>query len=112
MKKKHFVQIEDNRNYEEIRLLLKLKDEIELNRESPIGKTGIYEFDFNSNNVDDMHNNEDTDDEDDDYIEEKEKEKNKKVEKEDKKTIASGVYALKFYLTETSFKNIYKKYKK
>ena len=39
MKAKHFYQIGDNRNYEEISYLLELQNEIGLNKETPIEKT-------------------------------------------------------------------------
>ena len=110
MKKKNFIQIQDNRNYEEIKYLLELKDEIELNKETPIEKTQICEFDFNRNNIDPSFVKEDSDD--DDNEDECEDKDNSSTKKEEIIKIASGTYVLKFYLTETSWKKLNKKYKK
>lgn len=46
MKKKSFIEIKDIRNYEEIRYLIDLQEEIEIYQETPIEKTEIYEFEF------------------------------------------------------------------
>ena len=109
MKKKNFIQIQDDRNYEEIRYFLKLKEEIELNKETPIENTQIYEFDFNRNNKDHSLIKEDSDDDNEDESEDKDTPSPKKDEII---KIASGTYVLKFYLTETSWKNLNKKFKK
>ena len=50
MKKKSFIEIKDIRNYEEIRYLIDLQEEIEIYQETPIEKIEIYEFEFNRNN--------------------------------------------------------------
>ena len=110
MKSKNIYQIGDNRNYDEIRYLLELQNEIELNRETPVEKTQIYEFEFNTNNIEHSNNNKE-DEESEDDSEEKEME-TANGKREENKKIASGVYVLKFELTETSWKNISKKYKK
>ena len=115
-KKKNFFQIQDNRNYEEIRYLLPLIEEIELIKETPIEKTQIFEFEFNRNNIEkneDSLNNKDTDDDDDEDEDENENSKKDSNNiKEEKIKIASGIYAMKFNLTETSWKNLCQKYKK
>ena len=110
IKSKNIYQIGDNRNYDEIRYLLELQNEIELNRETPVEKTQTYEFEFNTNNIDSSNNNK-GDEESEDDSEEKEME-TANGKREENKIIASGVYVLKFELTETSWKNISKKYKK
>lgn len=120
-KKKSFIEINDNRYYEEIRFLLYLEDEIELSKETPLDKTEIYEFEFNRNNIDHSLKNEnddeekdddDDDDEDDEKDGETKDKKDVKPEKEEKIKIASGVYVFRFSLTQTSWNDICKKYKK
>ena len=109
MKAKHFYQIGDNRNYEEIRYLLELQNEIELYKQNPIEKTQTYEFEFNTNNIDHSKDNKEIEESESDS---EEKEKEVANEKKEVNKIASGVYVLKFELTETSWQNISKKYKK
>ena len=95
-KKKNFVQIYDNRRYEEISYFIELKGNITLSKNHAIGKTEIYEIQFNENNREKYF-----------------KKNSKKIEitdeiKNDKivegKKIASGVYILKFSLTQGSYK--------
>ena len=117
MKIKTFVKIDDNRNYEEIRYLLHLPDEIELSKETPSEKTGIYEFCFSTANIEDSLEKKENDDEDDEDDNDEIVDQNKDKEdvnsiKGEKITIASGVYVFKFSLTETSWSEISKKYKK
>lgn len=100
MKKKGFVEIQDNRNYEEINYTILLREEFELNQETPISTVQFNEFEFNRFII-----NENSSDEDD------EKESEDKT-KEEKIKIASGVYIFKFEITQTSFKNIAKIFKK
>jgi len=114
MGKKGFLTIKDNRNYEQISYYLELEQDIELYKEKPIEDTGIYEFNFNKKNRE--KNEEDDDDEDEeDNKEKKEKEsKNKENANDNNKNIvkiASGVYILKFLITDTSMKKLRKKYK-
>ena len=110
MKSKYFYQIGDNRSYEEIRYLLELQNEIELNRETPIEKTQTYEFEFNTHNIE--HSNESKENEESESDSEEKETETANEKKEVNKKIASGVYVFKFELTETSWKNISKKYKK
>ena len=114
MKKKNFIEIQDNRNYDELRFLLVLEQEIELMKETPIDKTEYYEFEFNRNNKDKSSNDYDKDEDEDEDEDEGDKEEcEKENDKADEiKKIASGVYILRFYLTQTSWKNLYKKHKK
>ena len=87
-----------------------MQNEIELHRETPVEKTQIYEFEFNTNNIDNSKNNKGNEDSESESEEKESETANEK--KEENKKIASGVYVLKFELTETSSKNISKKYKK
>ena len=111
MKKKNFIEIQDKtRSYGELTYLLELDQEIELMRETPIEETQIYEIEFDRNNIDHSYKNEDKEEEEE---EEEDNIKDEEKTKSDKKSkIASGVYVLKFYLTQTSWKNLNKKYKK
>ena len=99
------MDIKDNRNYEDINHYIELDNDIELIKEEALEKTGIYSFKFNTNNIDlsnkNEENNEDEDEEDE-----------LNNGKDEFKEIASGVYVLKFLITDTSMKNLYKKYKK
>ena len=108
MKKKSFIEIKDVRNYEEIRYLIDLQEEIEIYQETPIEKIEIYEFEFNRNNIEPKNNNHTEDDDD-----EEDNEKNKQTENESESIkIASGIYAFKFMITKPTFDNITKRYKK
>ena len=100
MDEKGFVEIQDNRNYEEINYTILLREEIELNQETPISTVQYNEFDFNRFIIDENSSDED---------EEKE---SKDEKKEEKIKIASGIYAFKFEITQTCFKNIGKIFKK
>ena len=80
MKKKSFIEIKDIRNYEEIRYLIDLQEEIEIYQETPIEKIEIYEFEFNRNNIDPNNCKHD----DEDNYEQENEEKNKEKEKENK----------------------------
>ena len=87
-----------------------MKDEIELSQEVPIEKTQISEFEFDRNNIDKTLKNHgddrmDEDDSDDDD------EGKQKEEKDGPIKIASGIYAFKFMITQTSWKNISKRKK-
>ena len=103
-KKKSYLIIKDNRNYEQINHYLELDNDIDLIREEALEKTGIYSFKFNTNNLDPNVKKENNDDEDE--------EDNLNDGKDEFKEIASGVYFLKFLITDTSMKNLTKKYKR
>lgn len=111
MAKKSFLEIKDNRNYDEFKLFLELDSDIDLYKEYPIEKTQIYTIDFNLNNRDPTKIDEKSDD-DEDEEDEEDKEQKKNEAKDEIVNIASGVYALKFYITDTSMKKLSKKYKK
>ena len=97
---KGFVEIQDNRNYEEINYTILLREEIELNQETPISTIQYNEFEFNRFVIDEEGSDEDDENE------------GKKEAKEEKIKIASGVYIIKFEITQTSFNNISKIFKK
>ena len=89
------ILIKDNRSYDEdFRFYLELDPDIELIRENPYGNTDVYKFEFNKKN---KNKNEDDDMEE---------------EEDDKEIIASGVYIIKFLITQSSWKNINRKYNK
>ncbi len=88
--KEDFTIISEKRNYGEFSYFIELEKNLILSKSTPIGKTQIYEFYFDKNNK------------------EKKSEENKKGEEQSKninneKKIASGVYLMKFKLTENSF---------
>ena len=103
--KKGFITIKDNRNYEHFSYYLELEQDIELVNEKPIEDTGIYEFNFNPKNKEEG----DEEDEDEEVKTNKNKEK---ANDENIQTIkiASGVYSIKFFITDTSMKKLRKKY--
>ena len=89
--KEDFTNIYEKRNYGEFSYFIELEKNLILAKSTPIGKTQIYEFYFDKNNK-----------------EKKKNEENKKGEEQSKninneKKIASGVYIMKFKLTENSF---------
>ena len=91
--KEDFTIISEKRNYGEFSYFIELEKNLILSKSTPIGKTQIYEFYFDKNNKEKK---------------EKKNEENKKGEEQSKNInnenkIASGVYLLKFKLTENSF---------
>ena len=113
--KKGFLTIKDNRNYENISYYLEIEQDIELVKVKPIEDTGIYEFNFNKMNRSqnkEEEDDEEDDDEDDDEEEKENKEKEKANDTNNKIIkIASGVYILKFLISEPSMIKLRKKYK-
>ena len=106
--KEDFTIISDNRSYEEFSYFIELKRNLELSGKGAKGNTDIYEIQFDKRNKEKFFQNE----------------KNEKNEKDEKKNannfkenhneksegknikvmnIASGVYAMKFLLTQNSF---------
>ena len=99
-KKEDFTIISDNRSYEEFSYFIELKRNLELSKTEAKGSTEIYEIQFDKRNkekfflkdknekddIQNINNNEET------------KGKNSKI-----MTIASGVYVMKFLLTQNSF---------
>jgi hypothetical protein len=83
-----------------------LQNEIGLNKETPIEKTQIYEFEFNTSNIDHSKDNKEIEESESDS---EEKERDETNDKKELIKIALGVYVLKFELTETSWKSISKK---
>jgi hypothetical protein len=102
------ILIKDNRSYDEdFRFYLELDQDIELIRENPYENTDVYKFEFNKRNIQITKSEDDEIEE-----EEEEEEKQNNDNKNDKEIIASGVYIIKFLISESSWKNIIKKYKK
>ena len=92
---KNFHKLYDNRNYEEINYFIELKGNLMLAKKVPLENTKIYEIEFDERNKEKFFdNNNQTTKVNEDV--------NNKNIKEGKK-IASGVYILKFSLTQDSF---------
>ena len=87
--------INDNREYGEFTYFIELKRNLQLSKKEAKGKTQIYEIHFDDRNKEKFFEN----------SEEKNKiQANKRANKEkEAKKIASGVYVMKFSLTENSF---------
>ena len=99
LKTKYCQKINDNRKYGKFAYFIELKKNLILYKKKPIGKTGIYQFYFNENNKEKEVLKEAP-------IELKKKEANNLENKEiEGKKIASGVYVMKFQLTQNSFNN-------
>lgn len=92
---KNFHKLYDNRNYEEINYFIELKGNLILNKKVPLENTKTYEIKFDERNKEKFFdkNNQTTKVNED---------ANNKNMKEGKK-IASGVYILRFSLTQDSF---------
>ena len=93
--KKDFKKINDNRKYGKFAYFIELKKSLHLNKKRAKGNTGIYLIDFNDNNKEPLK-------EASSEVKNNLNEKANMKEKEAKK-IASGVYIMKFSLTEDSF---------
>jgi len=99
------ILIKDNRSYDDdFRFYLELDPDIELIREDSYENTDVYKFEFNKRNIQFTK--------EDDETEEEEEEKQNNDNKNDKEMIASGVYIIKFLISQSSWKNINRKYKK
>ena len=95
--KSGFKEIIDNRIYEEFSYFIELKRNLELSKKTAIGNTGIYQIKFDKKNKEKVAN-------DKENKKVNKSEGNKKESKEvGGEMIASGVYILKFSLTENSF---------
>ena len=92
-KAKDFKKISDNRKYGEFSYFIELKDNLEIHKTYPIKDTDIYEFLFNNKNKA-KDNNE---------PENKKKENANNNDIVEGKKIASGVYIMKFVLTQGSY---------
>ena len=91
---KDFQIINDNRKYGKFAYFIELKKSLVLHKKKAIGKTGIYQIKFNENNKEK------------ETLKETPKEINNNLnnnEEVEGKKIASGVYVLKFMLTQDSF---------
>ena len=92
---KTFKKIYDNRNYDEINYFIELKGNLILNKKVPLEDTKIYEIKFDERNKEKYFK------ENNQIIKIKEDANNKDM-KEGKK-IASGVYLLRFSITQDNF---------
>ena len=92
-KEKDFKKISDNRKYGEFSYFIELKDNLEIHKTYPIEDTDIYQFLFNTKNKA-KDNNE---------PENKNKENANYNDIVEGKKIASGVYIMKFVLTQASY---------
>ena len=99
MKNEAYKKISDNRKYGKFAYFIELKKNLILSKTKAIGKTGIYQICFNDNNKEKEVLKEAPND-----IQKKmaNDSKNKEIEG---KQIASGVYTMKFKLTQDSFNN-------
>ena len=92
-----FKEIIDNRTYEEFSYFIELKRNLELNKKTAIGNTEIYKIKFDKKNKEKI-------------VKDKDKKKDNQVSNDKNESkevkgemIASGVYVMKFSLTENSF---------
>ena len=106
--KEDFTIIKDKRNYDEFSYFIELKSNLELSKAAAIGYTDIYEIQFDKRNKekffpapkDNNQKENPQNNETKNFIN-----KNEDANKENKNIIkiASGVYVMKFLLTENSF---------
>jgi len=90
--KKDFTIISDNRIYDEFSYFIELKRNLELSGTGAEGNTDIYKIIFDKRNKEKF------------FLKESKKEEKKEDNKKNKKEeVASGVYILKFNLTDRSF---------
>ena len=111
------ILIKDNRSYDQnFNFYLELDPDIDLIKESPYQNTDVYKFEFNKKNIEAKPIKDKKEDDEMDYEEEEEdsqaNDNQNNDNQNDKELIASGVYIIKFLITESSWKNIVKKYKK
>ena len=99
LKSDNFIEIQvKTRNYGELTYYLEIAQEIDLINESPMEPTQVYKFEFNNKSIDSSVEG----------IEDN----NENEEDQKSEIIASGVYVLKYTITQTSWKNLEKKYGK
>ena len=109
-KKDDFTVISDNRSYDDFTYFIELKRNLELSKTGAKGNTDIYEIEFDKRNKEKFFlkditpNNNNLQKNDIKLDDKKNKEANDKNNKELKlMNIASGVYVMKFQLTERSY---------
>ena len=102
-----FTVISDNRSYEEFTYFIELKRNLELSKTGAKGNTDIYEIQFDKRNKEKFFpkdNDKNNSQKSDIKLDKKYEEVNDKNNKEIKlMNIASGVYVMKFQLTERSY---------
>ena len=111
--KEDFKEIYDNRNYEEFSYFIELKRNLELNKKTPIGNTEIYQIKFDKRNKErtlkenpKQNKKKEIGEElvsNDNQTKTKRAEANHEPKEVEGELIASGVYIMKFSLTENSF---------
>ena len=104
--KEDFTTISDNRNYEEFTYFIELNRNLELSKSSATGQTQIYEIQFDKRNKEKFFPKENipTISRQNTLKENNSNNEGEKLNKDDKNLIkiASGVYVMKFLLTERS----------
>ena len=103
--KEDFTVISDNRSYEEFSYFIELKRNLELTERGAKGSTGIYEIQFDKRNKETSFKKETGEKDDKPYAKSLKENNNEETNKKNIKlmNIASGVYVMKFLLTQTSF---------
>ena len=105
-KLENILLINDNRKYGKIRHYIELDNDIELIKEEAFEKTGVYTFKFNTNNFD-PNSKKDNYENNDEY-----KDENLNAPNDEFKEVSSGVYSMKFLITDISMKKLVNKYQK
>ena len=99
LKSDNFIEIQDKtRTYGELTYYLEIPKEIDLIAERPMKPTQVYKFKFNNKNIDSSS--------------EDEEDNNENEEEQKSEIIASGVYVLKYSITQASWINLQRKYGK
>ena len=103
--KEDFTIISDNRSYEEFSYFIELKRNLELSGKGAKGNTDIYEIQFDKRNKEKFFQNEKNEKDEKKNANNFKENHNEKSEGKNIKVmnIASGVYAMKFLLTQNSF---------
>jgi len=103
--KEDFTVISDNRSYEEFSYFIELKRNLELTERGAKGSTGIYEIQFDKRNKETSFKKEAGEKDDKPNAKSLKENNNEETNKKNIKlmNIASGVYVMKFLLTQTSF---------
>ena len=105
--KDYFTIISDNRSYDEFSYFIELKRNLELSKAGARGNTEIYEIQFDKRNKEKFFQKEKNEKDDIrksiEYKDNQNEEKNEKNKTNKIMKIASGVYVMKFLLTQTSF---------
>ena len=101
--KEDFTVISDNRNYEEFFYFIELKANLELSESFAKGYTEIYEFQFDKRNKEKYFQKENLGTSNNSIMENKPEISKENIKEGIFMNIASGVYVMKFLLTERSY---------